>query len=360
MELGDIEPVQPRSVWANEARDFTPWLLANAERLGRALGIELELHAAEHPVGGYSLDLIGQDLTNDAVLMVENQLEPTDHTHLGQVLTYAAGTGATTIVWIATAFRDEHRQALDWLNEQTGEDTHFFGVVLSLVRIGTSAPAPLFEVVSKPNDWQKRVRTASRSGGGMSPRSEKYRTFWERYLERQASEHSDWGRRGSPQPANWMSFGGPFQGTQINPSFAQGRRLRHELYIDRGDSSANVALFELLVERRELLEAAFGHQLEVRRDRRQASLPDRHLPRRRRHPRGGSVGSVPGLVPRRRRAHAPCACPSRRRREGLRFRSTVRLSPGRGFAWRAQRRGTKIDCRRTREAPEAGAGEEAS
>jgi hypothetical protein len=261
VELGDIEPVEPRAVWANEARDFTPWLLSNSERLGRALGIELELHAAEHPVGGYSLDLIGHDLTNDAVLMVENQLESTDHTHLGQVLTYASGTGATTIVWIATAFRDEHRQALDWLNEQTGEDIHFFGVVLSLVRIGTSAPAPLFEVVAKPNDWQKRVRSSTRAGSA-SARSEKYRSFWAEYLDRQAAEHSDWGRRGTPQPANWMSFGGPFQGTQINPSFAQGRRLRHELYIDRGDGDANLALFEFLRDRRQVIEDAYGLPLE--------------------------------------------------------------------------------------------------
>ena len=261
MELGDIEPVEPRAVWASEPRDFTPWLLDNAERLGRALGIELELHAAEHPVGGYSLDLIGHDLTNDAVLMVENQLESTDHTHLGQVLTYAAGTDARTIVWIATSFRDEHRQALDWLNEQTGEDTHFFGVVLSLVRIGTSAPAPLFEVVAKPNDWQKRVRSATRTGSA-SARSEKYRSFWAAYLNRQATEHSGWGRRGSPQPANWMSFGGPFRGTQINHSFAQGGRLRHELYIDRGDGEANLALFEFLRDRRETIEAAYGQPLE--------------------------------------------------------------------------------------------------
>ncbi|MCU1372355.1 MAG: hypothetical protein JWO77_3549 [Ilumatobacteraceae bacterium] len=248
-------------MWASEPRDFTPWLLDNAERLGRALGIELELHAAEHPVGGYSLDLIGQDLTNDAVLMVENQLESTDHTHLGQVLTYAAGTGATTIVWIATSFRDEHRQALDWLNEQTGEDTHFFGVVLSLVRIGTSAPAPLFDVVAKPNDWQKRVRSATRTGSA-SARSEKYRSFWAAYLGRQAIEHSEWGRRGTPQPANWMSFGGPFPGTQINPSFAQGGRLRHELYIDRGNGGANLALFEFLRDRRETIDAAYGQPLE--------------------------------------------------------------------------------------------------
>ena len=259
MELGRLENVGPRTVWPHEARDFTPWLLANGDRLADALGIELELRDAEHPVGGYSLDLIGRDLTNNAVLMVENQLEGTDHNHLGQVLTYAAGTDAATIVWIATAFREEHRQALDWLNTQTGEDIHFFGVQVSVVRIGKSAPAPFFEVVAKPNDWQKRVRSAAH--GGTSERAERYRAFWTQYLDRLAKEHPTWGRRGTPQPANWMGFSGPFRGTQIVPSFAAGERLRHELYIDSGEAESNTALFNSLLEKRDSIEATYAGSL---------------------------------------------------------------------------------------------------
>lgn len=259
--LGRLEPVGAREVWGHEAHDFTPWLLLNGDRLGEALGIELELRAAEHPVGGYSLDLIGHDITNDAVLMVENQLEQTDHTHLGQVLTYAAGTGAATIVWIATSFRDEHRQALNWLNEQTSEDTHFFGVQVSVVRIGDSAPAPLFDVVAKPNDWQKRVRAVTRAEG-VSERAERYRSFWSLFLERMAAEHPEWGRRTTPQPANWMGFRSPFSGSQIVPSFAAGRRLRHELYIDSGDADANTRLFNALMEHRAEIEADYGRRLE--------------------------------------------------------------------------------------------------
>src|SRR4029453_13226344 len=133
IELGRLEAVDPRLIWAHEAHSFTPWLLENEDRLAEALGIDLELGAS---VGGYKLDLVGRDLTNDAVLIVENQLETTDHSHLGQVLTYAAGTAASTIVWIATAFREEHRQALDWLNENTGEQAHFFGIELQVVKIG--------------------------------------------------------------------------------------------------------------------------------------------------------------------------------------------------------------------------------
>lgn len=261
MELGHLEPVKPRDVWPNEAKHFTPWLLKNGDRLAAALGIELELTAIEHPVGGYSLDILGRDLTNDAVLMVENQLEATDHTHLGQVLTYAAGTGAATIVWIATSFRDEHRQALDWLNEMTGEDVHFFGVQVGVVRIGTSEPAPLFDVVAKPNDWQKRVRSVARAGA-TTERGEKYRAFWTLYLDRLAETRPSWGHRSTPQAANWMGFSGPFRGTQLVPSFAAGKRLRHELYIDCGDGDANLVLFETLRQRQAEIEKEYGSTLD--------------------------------------------------------------------------------------------------
>lgn len=261
MELGRLEPVLARSIWTNEARDFTPWLLANAERLGEALGIELELTAAEHPVGGFSLDLVGRDLTNDAVLIVENQLGGTDHSHLGQILTYAAGTGASTIVWLATAFREEHRQALDWLNEQTAENIHFFGVQISVVRIGGSAPAPLLDVVAKPNDWQKQVRSAARTRS-VSGRAEQYRQFWALYLQRLAAERPSWGRRSTPQPTNWMSFAGPLPGTQINPSFAAGARLRHELYIDTGDGAENQRLLDHFAAHRSAMEQVCGTSLE--------------------------------------------------------------------------------------------------
>lgn len=113
MELGRLEEVEIREVSEHEARDFTPWLLDHEDHLAETLGIDLELEASEHPVGGFSLDLVGRDLTNDGVFIVENQLEGTDHPHLGQILTYAAGTDASSIVWIATSFREEHRQALD-------------------------------------------------------------------------------------------------------------------------------------------------------------------------------------------------------------------------------------------------------
>lgn len=123
--LGQLEPVDVREIWPDEARDFTPWLLDNAQVLGEALGIEVELDQAERSIGSFSLDLLGRDVTNDAVLIVENQLGQSDHIHLGQVLTYAGGTDASTIVWVATEFRQEHSQAIDCsMNEPTSRPAY--------------------------------------------------------------------------------------------------------------------------------------------------------------------------------------------------------------------------------------------
>ena len=154
--LGRIELVQNlRETWPNEAQHFTPWLAKNLEQLGDALGMDLELQETEAAVGGYSLDVLATDLNDDRTVIIENQLEATNHTHLGQLLTYAAGYDANVIVWLTREFRDEHRAALEWLNQRTDEQTQFFGVVVELWRIGDSPLAPHFKVVASPNDWRK-------------------------------------------------------------------------------------------------------------------------------------------------------------------------------------------------------------
>jgi hypothetical protein len=255
-----LEAVNPRTVWAHEGQHFTPWLLANADRLAEALGIELELTRAEHPVGGYSLDLIGRDLTNGVVLIVENQLEASDHGHLGQLLTYAAGTAASTIVWVTTHLRDEHRQALTWLNEHTDESTHFFGVELEVVRIGPSDPAPLFRIAAQPNDWQKAIKAATpaASQGGKGPL---YLAFWSKFLERVRAEHPDW-TRGNPVAQNWLWMTSPLRGCGLSSAFTSGGRIRHELYIDRATAEECSAIYRALFPQRERLERAYGGPLE--------------------------------------------------------------------------------------------------
>lgn len=260
--LSRLAPVAVRDIWTHEAHAFTPWLLANQEHLAEALGIELELTGSEHAVGGFKLDLIGHDITHQGVLIVENQLEATDHSHLGQLMTYVAGTDAATVVWIATEFREEHREAIDWLNRRTDEDVRFFGVVVEAVQIDDSRPAPLLTVIAKPNDWQKRVHasaTRSTSGGA---KWDAYAEFWQRYLDRVRAEHPAWTRSADgPRGDNWFQTISPVPGSYIAASFAQGRRLRHELYIDNGNAESNAATLASLEERRGQLEHQYGRPL---------------------------------------------------------------------------------------------------
>lgn len=157
--IGRLKAVPAREVWRHEALDFTPWLLDNADVLSEVIGLDLELHTAEHAVGDFSLDLIGRDRISGDLVIVENQLEQSDHTHLGQIMTYAGGTDAAHVVWVAPSFRPEHRRALEWLNERTDEATRFFAVEVKAVRIGDSPYAPLLSLAVQPNDWGKQVRT---------------------------------------------------------------------------------------------------------------------------------------------------------------------------------------------------------
>jgi hypothetical protein len=151
--------VSANAGWAHEALEFTPWLAANLDRLGEAVGMALELRAREHPVGKYWLDLLLQD-AQERTVIVENQFGQTDHDHLGKLLTYCAGTEADVVIWIAERLNEEHIAALEWLNDSTVQGVGFFGVELELLRIGDSALAPHFHVVVKPNEWVKSVRPA--------------------------------------------------------------------------------------------------------------------------------------------------------------------------------------------------------
>ena len=263
LNVSRLQSVPLREVWVHEARSFSAWLLANGDLLGEALGIDVELTEAEYPIGGYSLDLLGKDLTHDGPLIIENQLEGTDHDHLGKVITYAAGAAASTVIWLASHFREEHRQALDWLNEHTDDDVRFFGVVVKAVRIDDSRPAPFFDVIASPNDWQKQVRTAAKAEAASSGRSAYYVKFWGAFLDRLRREHPSWSRARTPTNANWMYLPSPLQGTVYSVSFAQGRRLRIELYIDSGVGSDafNLALFRSLQAERERMEEAGGEPL---------------------------------------------------------------------------------------------------
>lgn len=170
MELGRLEKVELRDAWQTEDRGFTPWLatVENIEILSQEIGINLEVQGVEQNVGPFRADILCVDADSfdsdgQHYVLIENQLETTDHKHLGQLMTYAAGLDAVTLIWIASKFTEEHRAALDWLNRITDETLRFFGIEIELYKIGDSLPAPRFNVIAKPNDWSKDVKNAAKS-----------------------------------------------------------------------------------------------------------------------------------------------------------------------------------------------------
>lgn len=259
-ELGKLERLSARQAWPHEAQDFTPWLLANADALGEVMGMDLELSAAEHGVGDFSLDLIGFDVSTDERVIVENQLAKSDHSHLGQLLTYAGGTDAVNVVWIADGFRSEHRAALDWLNERTDERTRFFAVEVSAVRIGNSPLAPLFEVVVQPNDWQKEIRTTA-AATPRTLRQETYRRFWGLFLDRLHEAAPGWTNTRTPLAQNWMNLPAGSSVAHYAMVFAK-EGLRVEIYFSSNSREVNEANFARFEEQRTVFEEAFGAPLE--------------------------------------------------------------------------------------------------
>ena len=256
-DLGAIEKVDLREVWPNEASDFTPWLSENLDKLGDALGLDLELQSAEAPVGAFSLDVLAHDLGSNRPVIIENQLEATNHSHLGQLLTYAAGFDAYAAVWLTRDFRDEHRQALDWLNQRTDEDTAFYGVVVEALRIDDSRPAPHFRVVAAPNDWQKHTSGVTKAGptDTVSERGERFHEFFQGLVDTMREKHQFTNSRKAGY-RQWCSFSSGFSGVRYNPCFVYSRNIaRVEVYIGRNDTDWNKQLFDRLESRKESLES---------------------------------------------------------------------------------------------------------
>lgn len=209
MDLGRLEKIDLRKAWKSEGSDFTPWLATekNLTLLGDTIGIELELEAQEQNIGPFRADILCRDTTDGHWVLIENQLEKTDHTHLGQLITYAAGLKAVTIVWIAQRFTDEHRAAIDWLNEVTGEGFNFFGLEVELWKIGDSPIAPKFNMVSKPNDWSKSVSGSSKrfDSQEMTDRRRMQYDFWAGFKEYLIEENS-FLKSKKPRPKSGYTF----------------------------------------------------------------------------------------------------------------------------------------------------------
>ena len=163
IDLGKLTNVDVKEIWKDEAQDFTPWLARedNISLLSEEIGINIKLIKTEASVGSFNVDILAEEENTGKKVVIENQLTRTDHDHLGKIITYASGYDAKFIIWIVKDVRDEHKQAIDWLNEHTDSDTNFFLVRIELWKIGNSPVAPKFTVVSQPNNWSKIIRRSS-------------------------------------------------------------------------------------------------------------------------------------------------------------------------------------------------------
>ncbi len=189
-ELGQLSAVDLRAAWGHEATSFTPWLAEHLDSLAAVIGVPLELEGIEVSVQTFYADILARNPTNDSFVLIENQLERADHGHLGQIMTYLAGLDAQTVVWIAADFPESHLSALHWLNEHTVEPFAFFAVRVSAVRIGDSPIAPVFEVVCKPNHWERQVQAAARESQELSPLGQFRKKFWTAFVEQFPGELS--------------------------------------------------------------------------------------------------------------------------------------------------------------------------
>ena len=179
-EIATLKKINLRDVWKEEGQ-FSDWLAENLSRLGDELGMALERSEREKAVGPFSADIICADQISKFDVVIENQFTHTDHDHLGKMITYASDLQSQIIIWVAPRFRDEHRSAIDWLNDISGPETGFFGVVLEVFQISDSAYAPHFDIVARPNDWQRQVKRSSSTSRGMPPNETalKLMSFWE-------------------------------------------------------------------------------------------------------------------------------------------------------------------------------------
>ncbi len=260
-ELGELTREHPREVWANEALDFTPWLEEHIDLLGDALGMDIDVTGREVAVGNFSLDLLGTEQNTGSRVIIENQLERTDHDHLGKMLTYAAGLDARTVVWISGDVRDEHREAVHWLNEHTGDAVAFFAVEIEVLRIGDSLPGLRFNVVAQPSEFQRQVtrRTAT-------PPTETqiaYQRFFGDLVDQLHATHPGFTRARSDTVSTsaGKTFYSGMTGHSVGVWFSGQGEFWVETWIDLGTKEQNKLAFDRIHTEREEIEEQLGGDL---------------------------------------------------------------------------------------------------
>ena len=258
MELSRLTKVELREAWPHEASDFTNWLSEeeNLRLLSDEIGIDISLVETEASVGRYYVDILAEEETTGRKIVIENQLEATNHDHLGKLITYASGFDAEIVVWIVKDVRDEHKQAVDWLNEHTDDKINIFAIEMELWRIGESPYAPKFQVLSQPNDWAKAVKT-SRGQSTLTETKLMQLEFWTQFRV-YAGARSTKLRLRKPSPQHWydIAVGSSKAHLSLNMN-TQSNEIRCEIYI-----SDSKELYLALEAKREEVEQALNYELE--------------------------------------------------------------------------------------------------
>lgn len=269
--LSTLQRIDLREAWKHEATEFTPWLAQaeNLNALSDALGLaELELVQTEYLVGDFKLDILCSD--EDGEVIIENQLEKTNHTHLGQIITYAAGVGAKKVIWVAESFRPEHVAALDFLNQNTTGNLNFFAVEIELWRIADSPLAPSFNVVVKPNDWSKTGRESARAASSATPTKQRQHKFWTDFVA-YLDAHNSAIKPQAPRPQHWLNISLGRAGFKLAATVnSKENRLGMEVYIFHENSKD---YFQQLLSQKDEVEKKLGFALDWQ------ELPDSHASR---------------------------------------------------------------------------------
>lgn len=255
VNLGQLKEIKDlRKVWPHEALDFTPWLAEeeNMALLGDAVGLEITVDETESSVGDFNVDIFATETGTDRKIIIENQLEDTNHDHLGKLITYASGKSADVVIWVVKHAREEHKAAIEWLNNHTDDKIGFFLCEIKLYKIGESEPAVKFEVVERPNDWTKEIRR----NNSASPRRQAYYDYWIAF-NNYAFKNKDFLRnfnQRKPSFHHWMDFSLGSSGYHIGLSQIRSRNeLSLELYI-----SDDKELFKSLLEHKSDIEGQSG------------------------------------------------------------------------------------------------------
>ena len=257
--FSELKRIPLREKWNHEASDFTPWLAENIQALGDALGMDLAVIDREAPVGNFYLDLLARDLGSSKTVVIENQYNQTNHEHLGKLLTYAGGSDASTAIWISEEIQDEHRQALEWLNQRTDTETQFFAVVVEVLQIDDSNPALNFKLVVFPNEWQKSKK--QKTSTNLTPRQEKYRDYFQALID-ELREKRNFTKARAGQPQNWYTFSSGIRGIGYGAQFAKGGKVLAYVNIYQDVRGNRLDLFDTLQKRNENIESNFGAPLE--------------------------------------------------------------------------------------------------